>query len=271
MGRFVDLMTVYSIIAFFAYLIATFAVLSKLFHPQGPNQLIILSFGCIAVFVHTLLVTHLLFIQSDEINFNLINVVSLVALLISLTITAMALKFKANLLLPVVYGFSGLWLIAAHFIPPTIHMLPAHEKIMLIAHIIIALIAYCILIIATLYAFQVSYISHKLKSKNLAAVNHLPPLMQVQHQLFLILAVGTFALFISQITAFLFLDDLFSKENAHKTVFSIAALLVYCLVLWGHYNKGWRGKKVLTLTIIASFLLTLAYFGSRFVKEFLLS
>ena len=271
MEYFVDLMTVYSIIAFIAYLIATFAVLSRLFHPQGPNQFIIMSFGCIAVLTHSLLVNHLLFIQSDEINFNLINVVSLVALLISLTVTVIALKFKANLLLPVVYGFSGLWLIASHFIPPTIHLLPAHEKIMLIAHIVIALMAYCILIIATLYAFQVSYISHKLKSKNLIAVNHLPPLMQVQHQLFLILAIGTLTLFTSQVIGFVFLDNLFSKENAHKTVLSIAALLVYSTILWGHYKKGWRGHKVLTLTIIASFLLTLAYFGSRFVKEFLLS
>ncbi|PCI60323.1 MAG: cytochrome C assembly family protein [Gammaproteobacteria bacterium] len=269
--RFVDLLTAYSIIAFIAYLIATFAIFSRLFHPQGPNQLVIMSSGCIAVFIHTLLVHHLLFIQSNEIDFNLINVVSLVALLISLTVTVMALKYKANLLLPVVYGFSGVWLILANFIPPTIHLLPDNEQIMLIAHIIIALIAYCILIIATLYAFQVSFITHKLKSKNISAVNHLPPLMQVQHQLFLILAIGTFALFISQLTGFIFLDNLFSKENAHKTVLSIMALLVYCAILWGHYKKGWRGHRVLILTIIASFLLTLAYFGSRFVKEFLLS
>ncbi|MBL4908819.1 MAG: cytochrome c biogenesis protein CcsA [Alteromonadaceae bacterium] len=266
-----DLISLYSITAFIAYFIATFAILTRLFHPSGPNHCITMSFGCVAVIIHTLLMHHLLFIQSDEINFNLINVVSLVALLISLTVTAIALKFKANLLLPVVYSFSGIWLIAALFIPPTVHLLPAHEKLMLIAHIVIALIAYCILIIATLYAFQVSYITHKLKSKNIAAVNHLPPLMQVQHQLFLILAIGTFCLFVSQLAGFIFLDNLFSKENAHKTVLSILALLVYCTILWGHFKKGWRGHRVLILTVIASFLLTTAYFGSRFVKEFLLS
>ena len=34
---------------------------------------------------------------------------------------------------------------------------------------------------------------------------------------------------------------------------------------------GWRGRKVIMLSLIGSFILTLAYFGSRFVKEVLLS
>jgi ABC-type uncharacterized transport system permease subunit len=266
----VNLVTTYSIIATIAYLAATIAILTRLFHPKGPDLRISIILGSIALISHTLFVTHIMF-TSEIINYNLLNVISLVSLLIALFVSALALKFKANLLLPVVYGFSGLWLIATPFIPPTVHIIPAPEKFTLVAHIIIALIAYCILIIATLYAFQVSYISHKLKSKNLAAVSHLPPLMQVQHQLFLILAIGTFALLLSQVTGFIFLENYLVKENAHKTLLSIAALLIYCIILWGHYKKGWRGNKVLTLTLLGSFLLTLAYFGSRFVKEFLLS
>jgi len=269
--RFVDLVSLYSVTAFIAYFIATFAILTRLFHPHGPNQYLTMTFGSAAVLIHTLLVHHLLFIQTNEVDFNLVNVIALVALVISATVTSLALKYKANLLLPVVYSFSGILLLAVLYIPPTVHLLPAHETLMLVAHIVIALVAYCILIIATLYAFQVSYISHKLKSKNITAVSHLPPLMQVQHQLFLILAIGTLCLFVSQLIGFAFLDNLFSKENAHKTVLSILALFVYCTTLWGHFKKGWRGQKVLILTIIASFLLTLAYFGSRFVKEFILS
>jgi len=266
----VNLATIYSTIAFVAYLATTIAILTRLFHPKGPDLRINIMLGSVALIAHTLFVTTIMF-NSEVINYNLLNVISLVSLLIALLVSAIALKFKANLLLPVVYGFSGLWLIVTPFIPPTVHIIPTPEKLTLVAHIVIALIAYCILIIATLYAFQVSYISHKLKSKNLVAVSHLPPLMQVQHQLFLILAVGTFALLLSQITGFIFLENHFAKENAHKTFLSISALIVYCIILWGHYKKGWRGNKVLILTLLASFLLTLAYFGSRFVKEFLLS
>jgi ABC-type uncharacterized transport system permease subunit len=38
----------------------------------------------------------------------------------------------------------------------------------------------------------------------------------------------------------------------------------------GHKKYGWRGNHSVMATIIASLLLTLAYFGSRFVKEILL-
>ncbi len=268
-----NLITLYSTVSFIAYLSATLAILTRLFHPKGPNQKLTIVLSSIALIAHTLFITKLMFSASSDtaVNFNLLNVISLVALLIALSISAIALKFKANLLLPVVYGFSGLWLMATPFIPPTVHLIPSPENFMLVTHIVIALVAYCILIIATLYAFQVNYINFKLKSKNIAVVSHLPPLMQVQQQLFLILAIGTLCLLLSQITGFLFLENHFSKENAHKTILSLSALLVYCITLWGHYKKGWRGHKVLVLTMLGSSLLTLAYFGSRFVKEFILS
>ncbi|HBY86481.1 MAG TPA: cytochrome C assembly family protein, partial [Colwellia sp.] len=77
-------------------------------------------------------------------------------------------------------------------------------------------------------------------------------------------------LFISQIIGFVFLDGFLAKENAHKTILSLLSFAIYGLILWGHFEKGWRGHRVLVLMVSASALLTLAYFGSRFVKEFIL-
>ena len=169
-----------------------------------------------------------------------------------------------------IYGFTGLWQLVILFIPPIDSIPLVVEKVILLSHISFALVAYCVLIIATLYAFQVTYINLKLKSKNLSAVAHLPPLMQVEKQLFSILTVGTAILFISQIIGFVFLDGFLAKENAHKTILSLLSFAIYGLILWGHFEKGWRGHRVLVLMVSASALLTLAYFGSRFVKEFIL-
>ncbi|WP_440874350.1 cytochrome C assembly family protein [Thalassotalea sp. PLHSN55] len=263
-------MDIFSIIAFVFYILATIAIVSRLFHPQGPNLIVALSLGAIAIIAHTLTNSHLL-LESHEININLPNVISLVSLIITLTITIVALKFKVNLLLPVVYGFAGIWQLLMTFIP-NVEQIPLHaEKLFLISHITLALIAYCVLIIAMLYSFQVAYINFKLKSKNLTAVSHLPPLMQVEQQLFTILAIGTLCLFASELTGFFFIERFFAAENIHKTVLSLISLVIYTIILWGHYSKGWRGNKVLSLTLIATGLLTLSYFGSRFVKEFLLS
>lgn len=259
-----------SSIAFLAYLLATIAMLSRLFHPQGPNLKLVLMFAFIAIVTHFFNEAQLLFNQ-ETINFSLPNVISLVSLIITMTISIVALRSKVNLLLPVIYGFAGIWQLVMIFIPKIESIPLVAEKIILVSHISFALIAYCILIIATLYAFQVAYINVKLKNKNLTAVVHLPPLMQVEQQLFTILSVGTMTLFASQLIGLIFLDGFFAKENIHKTVLSLMALALYCIILFGHFKQGWRGHRVLVLMITASSILTLSYFGSRFVQEFLLS
>ncbi|OUR60471.1 cytochrome C assembly family protein [Colwellia sp. 39_35_sub15_T18] len=263
-------MVIGSSIAFIAYLLATVAILSRLFHPQGPNLKLALVLAFIAITTHLSNEVQLLFNQ-EVINFSLPNVISLVSLFITITISIVALRSKVNLLLPVIYGFAGIWQLVMIFIPKVESMPLVAEKVILVSHISLALIAYCILIIATLYAFQVAYINMKLKNKNLTAVVHLPPLMQVEKQLFTILTVGTITLFASQLMGLFFLDGFFAKENIHKTVLSLIALFIYTVILFGHFKQGWRGHKVLVLTITASAILTLSYFGSRFVQEFLLS
>ena len=265
-----DFLVIGSGIAFIAYMLATLAILSRLFHPKGPNIKQVLVLAVIAIISHAFNDAQLLFNQ-DSINFSLPNVISLVSLAITITMSLIALRIKVNLLLPVIYGFAAIWQLVMIFIPKTESIPLIAEKIILVSHIGIALIAYCILIIATLYAFQVAYINLKLKSKNLTAVVHLPPLMQVEKQLFTILMIGTLCLFASEVVGLIFLDGFWAKENLHKTILSLIALVLYMIILVGHFLQGWRGHRVLLLTIIASSLLTLSYFGSRFVKEFVLS
>lgn len=264
-----DFLVIGSSLAFLLYMLATLAIVTRLFHPKGPNIALVLSLAATAIIVHSFN-DALLFFSQDTINFSLPNVISLVSLIITVVVTLVALRFKVNLLLPVIYGFTGLWQLVIIFIPPIDSIPLVVEKVILLSHISFALIAYCVLIIATLFAFQVTYIHLKLKSKNLTAVAHLPPLMQVEKQLFSILTIGTAILFISEVIGFVFLDGFLAKENAHKTVLSLLSFALYSIILWGHFEKGWRGHRVLVLMISASGLLTLAYFGSRFVKEFIL-
>ena len=77
-------------------------------------------------------------------------------------------------------------------------------------------------------------------------------------------------LVIAQISGFIFLDNMFGRGYLHKTVLSIAGLIVFIVLLAGQKLWGWRGKQVISLTIVGVALLSLAYFGSRFVSEILL-
>lgn len=252
-----------SSLALLLYMLATLAIVTRLFHAKGPNNKLVLSLASAAIAAHAA-------VLFSKQSFSLADVVSIVTLIIALGSTIVAIKYKVNLFLPVIYGFAGFWQIIIMLMPP-IDSIPLQlDKIILLSHISLALIAYSILVIATLFAFQVNYINGKLKSKNLTAMADLPPLMQAEKQFFNILTLGTIILFISVSIGLTFLDGPLAKESAHKTVLTISALVIYSIILWGHFQKGWRGHRVLVLMVSASALLTLAYFGSRFVKEFIL-
>ena len=104
--------------------------------------------------------------------------------MIVVSVTAVSLKFPATLLLPVVYCFGALLNIASLFIPHHILLQSINIEVGLVTHISLSLLAYCILIIATLYGVQFYFIDKRLKRKDLAIVHsHLPPLMVVERQL----------------------------------------------------------------------------------------
>ena len=64
---------------------------------------------------------------------------------------------------------------------------------------------------------------------------------------------------------------MFASEFIHKTMLSLVAWLIFTVVTVGHLRKGWRGKPVVFSIMIAAFVLSLAYFGSRFIQEVILN
>ena len=64
---------------------------------------------------------------------------------------------------------------------------------------------------------------------------------------------------------------MFAQNVAHKTFLSIAAAIVYVVANVMHRVSGARGKVMVILTLVGSSLLTLGYFGSRFVKDIILT
>ena len=71
-------------------------------------------------------------------------------------------------------------------------------------------------------------------------------------------------------TGLLFWQEMFTLEQAPKALLTLAAWAIYLCLLWGHYRHGWRGRTLITLSLSGGVLLTLAYFGNRFVNEILL-
>jgi len=139
----------------------------------------------------------------------------------------------------------------------------------LLVHIGLALFSYATLIIAALYALQLAWLDYQLKNKRLSFTADMPPLMTIERKLFHITQVGVILLTLTLCTGLLYMDNLFSRENIDKAVLSILAWFVYIVLLWGHYHEGWRGRRVVWFSMVGAVLLTLAYFGSRMIQQFM--
>lgn len=142
----------------------------------------------------------------------------------------------------------------------------------LLLHIIASLSAYSLFALASVQAVLLAIQNHQLKHRHLQGlIAVLPPLQTMERLLFDLLLAGQILLSVGILSGFIFFDNLFAPGLAHKSVLSIAAWLTFGLLLLGHWRLGWRGMTAVRWTLGGSLLLLLAYFGSKFVLQFLLA
>ncbi|MFZ1343144.1 cytochrome C assembly family protein [Thiothrix eikelboomii] len=172
----------------------------------------------------------------------------------------------------------SLGLLIIPFIPPTLlgsYFFPTQSTSLnldngLGLHIFISLLAYSLLTLAALHALLLGLQIRQLHDhKPNILVRTLPPLQDMESLLFKVIALGWLLLSLSLISGFIYLDDLFAQHVAHKTLLSILAWCVFAILLYGHWQYGWRGKKAIRWTLVGFLLLMIAFFGSKFVLEYL--
>lgn len=260
------MLLILNILCIALYSTATAMVSLRWFHHDGPKHKSARVTLLGAVATHAVVLA-LAIGATDGQNLSILNVASLTAWLITLIIALNAFQHNQSFLVPLVSGFSAIVVLAAAVVPNEVIM---HIELRpwILLHIILALLAYGSLTIALLYALQLAFIKNRLKQKA-AFVLHssLPPLMQVEQNLYKLLVIGTGLLTLSLITGFVFLEDMFEQRQSHKTILTSLAWLLYVGILFSHKKYGLRDHTLIALTVAGSVLLTLAYFGSRIVKE----
>jgi len=258
-----------AIISVIFYLLSGLLASRQLFSAQVKLNYQIVTLSAVALITHSIwLYEHIFLVEGQDLP--ILNVVSLVSFIIATLSLIISKRLNTGVLLPIVYGFNIINFIAVVYLPS--HYITNLENNPQIgSHIIFALLTYAIMTIASLFALQLAYVDYRLKNhKSPITTLNLPPLMTLEKSLFQFILVGFALLSCTLITGFAFLDDMFAKASAHKALLTIIAWVIYATLLWGHYRKGWRGRLVIYITIAGSSLLTLAYFGSRFVREIIL-
>lgn len=209
------------------------------------------------------------FFQNYELQLSFFKVPSLLFCIINVIILFSSLKKPTLNVLVLIAPLSTIAIACSlAFISPS-------QKILLSTgtstHILLSLLAYSLLTIATMQALLLAYQNHKLRIKQLdGLIRILPPLQTMEALLFELLWVGFTVLSISIVTGIIFTEIQPEQKIAHKAFFSITSWLIYAVLLGGHYRQGWRGNTAIRFTLGGFIALMLAYFGSKLVLELIL-
>jgi ABC-type uncharacterized transport system permease subunit len=264
---------VFAIPAIILYLASGFFIGFRLFGGntgKKRSRLIGIHLGLGGVALHAALLYQNIFVSSG-INLGFFNAASLVAWTILLLLMLSALTKPVENLGIILLPLAAL-AIALELIFPSSHFLASNSPWGLRIHVLISLIAYALLTMASVQAVMLAIQDHHLHARHPGGfIRALPPLQTMESLLFEMIGIGFVLLTLSLFSGFLFLEDMFEQRMVHKSVLSIAAWFVFGLLLWGRYRFGWRGQKALTWTLVGFVVLMLAYFGSKAVLELILT
>lgn len=138
-------------------------------------------------------------------------------------------------------------------------------------HALTSLTAYALLAAGVPVAIAALAAEKRLRRAQLSGASAwLPPLEASQRLLADLCLAGTLFLLLAVTSGFVFVENLFAQHLVHKSVLSIAALIIFGILTIGQRQRGWRSRRMVIAYLTAFGILVLAYFGSKFVLEVLL-
>lgn len=236
---------------------------------QAPRQLLLFCLLAGALTAHAISLKFTL-LAPNGFRFDFLAMLSLITWSVALLLLFLSLKHKLTLLILATAPLAALAELAAAQswggASPLTQISPG-----IAAHAFLSISAYSLLTLATLQAIYLYWLNQQLHNHRPAGISRLlPPLQTMESLLFGLIAFGQLLLTASLITGALFVDDLFAQHLAHKTALSILAWVLYSILLWGHWKKGWRGNTAVRWTLSAFAVLMLAFFGSKLALEVIL-
>jgi ABC-type uncharacterized transport system permease subunit len=140
----------------------------------------------------------------------------------------------------------------------------------LTAHILLSMAAAALLFAAAVTAILLVILDRRLRTRRIADLSSaLPPLDALEKIMFRLVAAGFGLLTLALITGFVFVSNLFTQNLVQKTVLSLIAWLIFGVLLIGRMRFGWRGRSAVRWTLSGFGILAVAYFGVKFVLEYL--
>ncbi|NLW04222.1 MAG: cytochrome c biogenesis protein CcsA [Pseudomonadaceae bacterium] len=206
----------------------------------------------------------------EVLNLGVLEAASLANWLICAFILITSLRHPTLNLAVLLFPLAAITLLLSQFSMTS--ALPLEGRNGLFFHIVASLSAYSLFALASVQGILLAIQNHQLKHRQVSGLlSVLPPLQTMECLLFELLFAGQLLLSLGILSGFIFLDNMFAAGMLHKTLLSLAAWVTFGLLLLGRWRFGWRGLTAVRWTLGGSLLLLLAYFGSKFVLQFILA
>ncbi len=239
-------------------LVQSKALSKRVFFPTSLLSLVLHGINC-----------YQLIVVPGGLSLGFFTASSLIFLTVNTIVFMSHIKKPVHNLFLFLLPLSVLSIVCAQYLQSSNSIIPL--SIGIASHILLSIVAYSLLTIASFKALFLAYQNYLLKQKkSLSILKLLPPLQTIEALLFEMLMVGQIFLTLSIISGAIFLNDIFAQHVAHKTVFTLLAWITYSILLWGRHRLGWRGYIAIRWTLGGFAMLMLAYFGSKLVLELIL-
>lgn len=225
----------------------------------------------VGIAVHAVLLGASVF-RADAVHLGFANAVSLIAWLSVSVYALTALKVPLPGIQGWVAGIAAVGVLLPLVLPDA-RPIPFSHTFGFRVHLVLSLLAYCLLFIAALQAVLMSAFEKRLHHGAAAAsMPGMPPLLTLESVLFKLIWTGFILLSLALASGILFSEEIFGKAMSfsHKTFFALLSWLVFGALLAGRAIWGWRGRLAVRWTVTGFVMLLLAYVGSKFVLEVLL-
>jgi ABC-type uncharacterized transport system permease subunit len=262
------LISVLAAVAVVAYVGAALLVAARALRGTAMPRAASLALAAIGVAAH---VTYLLVAHRGGLDLHFFAALSFVAMLITGTTLLVNAVRPVEALGVIVFPLAALLLAVDVWIAPPTQPNAMDWQIKL--HVIVALLGYALLSVSAVLALLLLAQERALRNRDISShwLRVLPPLTLTESLMFRLVASGFVLLTATLLSGVLFVENLFAQHLVHKTTLSIVAWVVFGTLLAGRWRYGWRGRRAVRLLLSGMGVLLLAFFGSKFVLELLLS
>lgn len=139
-----------------------------------------------------------------------------------------------------------------------------------ILHVWLSIIGFSLLFAATLQSILVLVLHNKLRHKPASIHPLLPPLLEMEHFLSVLVLSGIICLGVAFGLGFGLPDIVIQSQPLHKIILSVLAWFSFCTFYFGYKSSRLSGIRFARLCIIAFVILSIGFLGTKLTVQYIL-